>query len=304
MCCLFGIVDPRRVLSVKQKNRMVSALAVAAEARGTDATGIAYNVRGHLSIYKRPYAGHIMRFHLSQDLGAAVIGHTRMQTQGKASRNRNNHPFRGHVPGQDFALAHNGVIWNDQILRGAMELPETSIETDSYIAVQMIEQSKTLSFDSLKDMAEKLRGSFTFTILGAQDDLYIVRGNSPLCLYYYPRKELYLYASTEEILKAALRKFRINEKPQKIPMAEGDILRINAWGERSWGRFDWKERSGSFYEACCCDLYEYPAEDTYLEDLRFLAATFGHTSQEVDELVQAGFAPEEIEEFLYCGEEW
>ena len=43
MCCLFGIYDYGLGLSMKQKNRFLSALALASEARGTDATGIAYH---------------------------------------------------------------------------------------------------------------------------------------------------------------------------------------------------------------------------------------------------------------------
>ena len=54
MCCLFGIMDTRGILSGKQKSRMLSILATECEARGTDATGIAYNRGGKLRIYKRP----------------------------------------------------------------------------------------------------------------------------------------------------------------------------------------------------------------------------------------------------------
>ena len=54
MCCLFGIYDYGHSLTVAQKKRLVSALAVASEDRGTDATGIAYNHNGHLTVYKRP----------------------------------------------------------------------------------------------------------------------------------------------------------------------------------------------------------------------------------------------------------
>ena len=54
MCCLFGIIDYGHSLTAEQKNRMTSVLATACEARGTDATGIAYNSHGKLTIYKRP----------------------------------------------------------------------------------------------------------------------------------------------------------------------------------------------------------------------------------------------------------
>ena len=55
MCCLFGIYDYGHSLTAAQKKRLVSALAIASEDRGTDATGIAYNHSGHLTVYKRPY---------------------------------------------------------------------------------------------------------------------------------------------------------------------------------------------------------------------------------------------------------
>lgn len=55
MCCLFGMMDYGNNFTGKQKSRMIYTLAVEAEARGTDATGIAYNSRGRLRIYK-PYS--------------------------------------------------------------------------------------------------------------------------------------------------------------------------------------------------------------------------------------------------------
>ena len=61
MCCLFGLIDCQNSLSAKQKNGLLLALAAASEARGTDATGIAYNVGGKLQVYKRPWAGRVMR---------------------------------------------------------------------------------------------------------------------------------------------------------------------------------------------------------------------------------------------------
>lgn len=39
MCCLFGILDYGHTLSQRQREQMLSILAAACEARGTDATG-------------------------------------------------------------------------------------------------------------------------------------------------------------------------------------------------------------------------------------------------------------------------
>ena len=43
MCCLFGLTDYRGTLTAKQKTRLIRELSIAAEVRGTDATGITYN---------------------------------------------------------------------------------------------------------------------------------------------------------------------------------------------------------------------------------------------------------------------
>ena len=67
MCCLFGIIDYGHSLTAEQKTRMTSVLATVCEARGTDATGIAYNSHGKLTIYKRPLPGHRIRFRIPED---------------------------------------------------------------------------------------------------------------------------------------------------------------------------------------------------------------------------------------------
>ena len=137
MCCLFGFADYGHQLTRKQRSRLLTVLSVACEDRGTDATGIAYNYDGRQYIYKRPLAAHLMWYRVPLD-ATTVMGHTRMTTQGSEKHNENNHPFRGYAGGNHFALAHNGVLYNDKILRRKMKLPVTKIETDSYIAVQLL----------------------------------------------------------------------------------------------------------------------------------------------------------------------
>ena len=179
MCCLFGFVDYGHKLTRKERLRLLSTLSTACEERGTDATGIAYNFGGKLHIFKRPVPAHLMWYRVPGE-AAAVMGHTRMTTQGSEKRNQNNHPFPGFTGDNRFALAHNGVLFNDKALRKQYKLPVTSVETDSYIAVQLLEQYGKVDFDSLRFMAEELEGSFTITVLTDRDELYFVKGNHPL----------------------------------------------------------------------------------------------------------------------------
>lgn len=241
MCCLFGLIDVSRGFTAKEKSRILNVLGTACEKRGVDATGIAYNAAGRLSVYKRPLPAHSMNMKIPAE-AKVIMGHTRMTTQGSADKRRNNHPFIGKVDDGTFALAHNGILYNDKELRLELNLPQTKIETDSYVAVQLIEQKRTLQADSLRYMAELLEGPFTFTVLDEKDTLYIVKGENPFCLYWFDAG-FYLYASTAEILNAALKTLGMQKlEHQRVSVEEGEILRINSTGKVKRDTFKMPER--------------------------------------------------------------
>ena len=304
MCCLFGILDYGHKLSRKEKTKILSVLSVACEERGTDATGIAYNSGGNLKIYKRPLPAHLLWFRIFEDTNL-VMGHTRMTTQGSERFNANNHPFAGKVGDTTFALAHNGVLSNDKRLRRQHDLPATKIETDSYIAVQLLEASGELSFASLASMAEKLDGSFTITVMSDADDLYLIKGDNPLCLLHYEKLGLYVYASTEPILKSALKQLNMKlGKPTKIKLDCGEILRIDAAGNMTRSQFDdsklflgyshWPRYYG---RPAVWEPFE-DAQAEYINELKAVAAAFGVWPEEVDQLLEDGMTPQEIEDLL------
>lgn len=311
MCCLFGLVDTRHSLSGKAKSKILHILASESEARGTDATGIAYNLRNQLYIYKRPIPGHKLRIRVCNDT-VAVMGHTRMTTQGSASRNRNNHPFFGRTDDIPFALAHNGMLFNDKQLRYTLKLSKTKIETDTYIAVQLLEQRGVLNFDSLRYMAEQVEGSFTFTVLDRNDNLYVVKGDSPMCLYWFPQYGVYLYNSTEEILSKALQRSRLSLGPHtRISLSCGEILQISSSGELSRSEFDnpylYRSRWSSYGWPDKLTFRQNPprpVEGSYLNVIKSVAMAFGYAPEDIDQLCAQGFTPEEIEEYLYGRDLW
>ena len=181
MCAVFGVLDYKGNLEAVQRLRLVKALGTAAEVRGTDATGIAFFQRNRLCIQKAAKPAHKMKYRIPSEV-RYIMGHTRMTTQGSASKNQNNHPFSGKAGGTAFALAHNGMLHNDREFQFEHDLPKTNVETDSYVAVQLIEQKKELTFDSLRGMAEAVEGSFVFTVLGQDNSLYFVKGDNPLTI--------------------------------------------------------------------------------------------------------------------------
>ena len=304
MCCLFGILDYGHKLSRKEKTKILSVLSVACEERGTDATGIAYNSGGSLKVYKRPLPAHLLWFKVNEDVNH-VMGHARMVTQGSERYNGNNHPFSGQAGNTTFALAHNGVLSNDKRLRRQFDLPATKIETDSYIAVQLLEAAGEISFQSLADMAEKLEGSFTMTMLTDDDTLYVVRGDNPFALFHFEKLGFYIYASTEPILKSALKQLNLKlGKPTKVKLDCGEILRIDAAGNMTRSQFDdtkiflgYSHWPRYYSRPAVWETVQDP-QASYIEDLKSVAAYYGIWPEDIDEMLADGVTPEEIEELL------
>ena len=225
MCGLFGLLDYQRHLSNDQKLNLLNALAIQSEERGTDATGIAYYKGNHLYIQKAPRPAHNMKLRVENS--TFVMGHTRAATQGSAKDNFNNHPFPGYAGGS-FALAHNGVLFNDIFLQRS--LPVTRVKTDSYVAVQLLQQSGKLNFAAIRNMAEMIEGSFAFTILNRKG-IYFVRGSSPLCIYHFPKQGVIAYASTREILEKALAHGKFFAYHKEIHIQPGEILHVDLHGQ-------------------------------------------------------------------------
>jgi len=307
MCCLFGFVDYGHQLSRKARHRLLTVLSTACEERGTDATGIAYNAGGRQHIFKRPIPAHLMWYRVPVD-ATIVMGHTRMTTQGSALRNENNHPFRGKAGDTNFLMAHNGILYNDKILRKEFKLPASKIETDSYVAVQLLEKLGKTDFDGLRAMAEELEGTLTITTLTERDELYFVKGNNPMCIYHYPAAKLYVYASTEEILKKAMLQAKLPlGKAEKINLFSGELLRIDANGRISRSHFDDSRLYSAYsFRWPRWDGYEtvrrpYAEDSNYLEDLKAVAVFYGLYPEDIDALIADGVDPMEIEEMLYCG---
>ena len=141
MCSLFGFYNYSNN-EIKALSELTNKLAKEATVRGTDATGISYNYKNNLVIHKEPKSAYKMNFKHPENT-IAVMGHTRHSTQGSEKKNYNNHPFMGKCKNARFTLAHNGIISNNDRLRKEYKIPKTKIETDSYIAVQLIEKKKT-----------------------------------------------------------------------------------------------------------------------------------------------------------------
>jgi glutamine phosphoribosylpyrophosphate amidotransferase len=225
-----------------------------------------------------------------------------MTTQGDGKFNYNNHPFHGVAGDTEFAFAHNGVLWNDKQLRKDKLIPDTHIETDSYAACQLIESQQKLDFDSIKYMAETVEGNFTFTVLDNRTSLYIIKGSNPMCIIHFPVLGLYVYASTESIMKKALKQVGLYRfASEKVETIDGDILCIDSSGNITRSSFEpapiYTKHSrylgyGGWYGYYDDYLNEYE------EALLAYCNCYGVGSADVELLLEYGYTCDEIEEML------
>ena len=294
MCAVFGYLDYKGKVSNAILKKLIQNLSIAAEVRGTDATGISYVNHGKVVTFKKAKPAHKVKLYFPKNT-RTVIGHTRMTTQGSEKYNYNNHPFEGHCGTETFSLAHNGVLYNDAEWKAKYHLPKTPIETDSYVAVQLLEQEKQLHAESIKRMAESVEGSFVFTILRNDNTLFLVKGNNPLTIYHFSKLGIYVYASTKSILDNALQKIHMMKNPCEIDVSEGEIVEIAANGKHSKTTFAMQNSVFSPYNWDNLNWYEAEEQEEFLLEC---CRMFGVPEEDVYLLLDYGFSADEIEEML------
>lgn len=67
MCAVFGFLDYKGKISNAVLKKLIHHLSVAAEVRGTDATGIAYVRDGCIITYKKPKPAHKVKLFFPRD---------------------------------------------------------------------------------------------------------------------------------------------------------------------------------------------------------------------------------------------
>ena len=144
-------------------------------------------------------------------------------------------------------------------------------------------------------MAEEVQGNFTFTVLDEENSLYIIKGSSPMFLIHFKAMGLYVYASTESIMKNALKKVFLNKFfYERIDTVDGDILKINCTGAIERSGFDTHRdlKFGGWYDDY--DMY-YTMHEQLLLDM---CGCFGVDEDDVIMLLDYGYSADEIESML------
>jgi len=234
MCGIFGVFD--------YLNRGYNLIPVLKELgensynRGQDATGLStINKNGEIEIVKSPFDSFKFDYNQIYQESNIYIGHVRMATCGKPEFNFNNHPFIS--KNRSFALAHNGILYNHDKIRADLNIDKNKIETDTYLAVQILDKYKSVTLKSMKYLCENIEGDFVFTILNKNKEIFIARKNNPIVIYDFYKMGLLIYASTKEILNNSIDIFiELNKEKKKgrfksIKINDGEILKIKKNGQ-------------------------------------------------------------------------
>ena len=291
MCALYGFINYGKILSKKELKKLVRNLSIASELRGTDASGVAYVRNGKIVIYKKPQPSNEVNFYFPSDI-TILTGHTRMATHGDARNNYNNHPFVGHTAEGDFALCHNGVLFNYEQVQKQEQLLKTKIKTDSYVAVQLIEKYGKADFETIGKMSDQVNGSFVFTVLTSEEKLYISKWNNPICLLHFQKLGIYVYTSTKEIMQMALRGTIFEKQTvDVISVGEGEMISIDKNGIIERSRFT--PEYDDFFGYCGCRAFRETEDyDSYLCEYGNM---FGVSNEEIMMLYEMGYEDEDIE---------
>lgn len=131
--------------------------------------------------------------------------------------------------------------------------------------------------------------SYSIHFVGNQDDM---------CLLHFKDIGLYVYASTESIMKNALRRIGLHKiASEPIKTDEGDILRIDKHGDITRSQF----QPAPKYSHFSSDKWWY-GDDCYYgehEEMLFLYCNcFGVDTADVELLLEYGYTPSEVEEML------
>jgi glucosamine 6-phosphate synthetase-like amidotransferase/phosphosugar isomerase protein len=217
ICSIVGMIGKTPEDRYSETYSLMRELMIAAQVRGTDASGIVYKTapygrrsQGRVVISKAamPAAQFVDSDSAFRALGhrrsSAWLGHCRMATHGDPEAcdgQLNNHPFVSR-DGSLF-LIHNGVLSRHRETADAFALP-LETDCDSELLLRITESAPNPIVGLLDCL--QVRGTFAIAVYDARQDLvYLIRNaGRPLWLMRVAGAQKWWFASTDDILLTAV----------------------------------------------------------------------------------------------------
>lgn len=254
MCGIFGFVQSAEsTLPATGVKRVFRRLSLLSDSRGKEASGIAINDSKRISLYKLPARGAelvrqseyqrlIDALPFGQSKPTAMIGHSRLETNGTHLLNKNNQP----VVTRHLVGIHNGIVVNDQRLWQSVKnwRRRTDVDTEAMLAAldQSLASGRSLQ-ESLSQLFSKLEGSATIAAYHAQLPYLIFATNTGSLFYVLSPGKWFIFSSEKYILQQILKDvlfFGQRLKIKQLKAGQAGALHLN---QLHWRAIDLKRKT-------------------------------------------------------------
>jgi hypothetical protein len=249
MCGIFGIIGASDSdLPVVAIEKTIRYLFILSSSRGKEASGIAIKAGQSIEVLKEPIIGtKLIKLEEYKDLLSkkfkngnhnnrvkmpfAVVGHSRLVTNGSSSLNINNQP----VISSGAIGIHNGIIVNDNDLWTKFPNLEKKFQVDTEIFLSLLQyfrKQKQSIVEATKNTYYHIKGSASVSVLFDNSDSVLLSTNNGSLYFCESNDRKWLvFASEKYILKKLLNKNYINklfnnESIEQIKAKTGYVLNL------------------------------------------------------------------------------
>ena len=215
MCGIFGLISPGGIKATrKEAQQLLEYFYVLSESRGKEAAGAALLVGDRIEVVKAPVRGRdflnlteakiicdVFGNSLEEGRAFALIGHTRMVTNGSDHKHGNNQP----VLRSGLVAIHNGIIVNEGAIWSQLPKARREFEVDTEAALALVEQQLETGsgFVAATTFAmREIEGANSIALMSADHDgLVLATANGSMFLSHDVISGLTAFASERSILE-------------------------------------------------------------------------------------------------------
>ena len=224
MCGIFGIIRGKKsLLSASQAELAFRKLLQYSETRGSEASGVILCAPDRVEFMKAACPGSkLIRSNEYKilakqacnlaDNSSALIGHSRMVTNGAQELHENNQPIRKN----SLVGVHNGIVVNVDELWNEIPEYERECEVDTEVILALIDHHTSTETDlraATERAMTKIRGMATLAVISQKEgQVVLTTNNGSLYTWQDPETLTFLFASERFILEKALHSSRIAKK--------------------------------------------------------------------------------------------
>ncbi|MCW8930169.1 MAG: hypothetical protein OQL19_08040 [Gammaproteobacteria bacterium] len=254
MCGIFGIIINKNCSKGSTFiHTIMDDLFLYSESRGKEASGIAIKTKEKVHILKsgqaassfiksKTYSNLFTNIHNdSSKSPIALMGHSRLVTNGRNSLNINNQP----VIVDEWIGIHNGIIVNDKDIWSKLSTPKkTELDTEALLALIADNTLRHIPIQAIQESFKNIEGNASIALMNNNSHLlYLASNNGSLYYWSNPSRGISVFASENFILSNILLKHNLISEPLAIGQYQvkantGVSITIDSFEH---DRFSWNE---------------------------------------------------------------